>query len=107
MTNRLSVFEMTMGIICGCMPYLAPLFKRWYLKSSQLYMAKNFMSRITFRFSRRSHRSKKSPSFIRMESHPKERHYLETNILGSVTGAGKFLDSENPRQSEWLERTTV
>lgn len=38
-----------------------------------------------------------------MDSHPKEGHYLETNILGSVKGAGKFLESQNPKQREWLE----
>ena len=42
-----------------------------------------------------------------MECHPKEGHYLETNILGSVQGAGKFLDSQTSRQGEWLDRTTV
>ena len=87
----LSVLEMTLGIICGCMPYLAPMLKRWYLRLSQLSVLKNIMSRITSPLRRRS---PGSSGFSEIESRPPNNHYLETNILRSVKGEGNFLDSQ-------------
>lgn len=96
-----------MGIICGCMPYLAGYFRRLHLKSIQIPLLKSITHRISSTFSRRFGHYKKSSTFNRMDSHPKNEHYLETNILGSVQGKGRFLDSGNHTQREWLDRAAV
>ena len=101
------MIEMTMGIICGCMPYVASTLNRWRLKSSQLSLLKNIKSRITFKLNRRSDLSKESLNSHRADSHPNQDRYLQTNILGSVKGAGKFLDSQSFIQREWLDRTVI
>lgn len=105
--NRPSIIEMALGTICGCMPYLASKFKRWGRKSSQPYWLKVIKSRITFKFNRRSDKPNNSSSFKRVESPPNQDHHLATNILGSVKGAGKFIDSRNSKLREWLDRTTI
>ncbi|MCJ1346583.1 hypothetical protein MMC31_004801, partial [Peltigera leucophlebia] len=87
------ILEMTLGIICGCMPYLAPMLKRWYLRWSQLSLLKNLMSRISS-LRKRPGRSPGSAGFSEIESRPPNDHYLETNILRSVKGEGKFLGSQ-------------
>ena len=98
---------MALGTICGCMPYLASTLKRWGRNSSQpTTLLKVIKSRITFTFNRRSDTPNNNLSFQRVDSHPKD-HHLATNILGSVKGAGKFLDSRNPKLREWLDRTTI
>lgn len=89
----LSILEMTLGIICGCMPYLAPMLKRWYLRLLQLSMLKNLISRISSSLRKRSGRSPESSGFSEIRSPPND-HYLETNILRSGKGEGKFLDSQ-------------
>lgn len=89
----LSILEMTLGIICGCMPYLAPMLKRWYLRWSQLSLLKNLMSRISSS-RKRPGRSPGSSGFSGIESRPPNNHYLETNILRSVKGERKFLGSQ-------------
>ena len=101
------MIEMTLGIVCGCLPYVASTLKRWYLKFAQLSMIKIIKSRITLKRSRSSEQSKKSSNFRRIDSRPSQGHYLETNILGSVRGAGNFIDSRNFDQREWLDRTAM
>lgn len=90
----LSILEMTLGIICGCMPYLAPMLKRWYLRWLQLSMLKNIVSRISSTLRNRPRRSLGSSSFSEIETRPPNDHYLETNILRSVKGEGKFVGSQ-------------
>ena len=103
-----SIIEMALGTICGCMPYLAPTLKRWgRIYSQQLYLLKDIKSRIAFRYHKRSDQPKYSTNFNRVNSQPHQDHHLPTNILGSGKGAGKFLDSRDPKLREWLDRTAI
>ena len=104
--DMLRVIEMTLGIICGCIPYVASTLKNWHLTSSPIYLLKEIKSRITMKLNRRSSKSRGSENSDEYALHPKQDHYLETRILGSVHGGGRFLDSRNPQQREWLNRTT-
>ena len=104
--DRLRVIEMTLGIICGCMPYVASTLKQWQPTSSPMYLLKEIKSRITMKLNKRSSESGKSESSHEVFIHPKQDHRLETRILGSIQGGGKFLGSQSPQQREWFNRST-
>ena len=100
-----SIVEMALGVICGCMPYLAPLIRRIRQKSSSLSL-KHLLSRLTPRLPRRSKQSSSGSNLHRISSHPSNDAYLETQILGSATGEGKFLRSGFHSQKSWAGRVT-
>ena len=96
---------MTLGIICGCMPYVATTLRHWGFKSGSFSFLRGFRS---FLSSRRNKRSKHSRGTSN-DSGPRhtQNYRLETRILGGAKGNGRFLDSQNPKQKEWMDRTTV
>ncbi len=106
LAHEYSVLEMSFGVICGCMPYLASFFKRQHPKSPGTSL-KHFFSRLTTKLLKRSKQSSTSRPFNRISSHPPTNAYLETHILGSVKGGGKFLESGVHPQKEWLGHGSV
>ena len=101
------VLEMSLGVICGCMPYLAGFFKRNRTSLPQLSFLKNLLSRITSGVTGRFKSSKPNSDFNRVGSNAPQDVYLESHILGSVKGAGKFMESGVHRQGRWLGQDTM
>ena len=100
---------MTLGIICGCMPYVATTLKRWNLHSAPFAFFRGFRSLLSSRRHHKQQRSKRSGSSSdeQPDSRPSQDFRLETRILGGVKGSGRFLDSHHPKQREWMDRTIV
>lgn len=107
LANRCSIIELSTGTMCGCMPYLTSFFRRLTFKTSQLSLLKSIKSGISNLFSRGFHSTRRSSSYDRANSDSGIEHYLETRILGSVSGKGKFMGSKHSTQREWLNRTVV
>ena len=97
---------MSLGVICGCMPYLASFFKRQRPKSPGTHL-KRLISRIKSKLSRGSKDSSTGSSFNRINSPPSDDAYLESHILGSAKGGGKFLESGVHPQKDWMRHGTV
>ena len=71
------VVELNVGTICASLPFLPAFYQHYHLKSSQVAALKTITNRINpFRSSRKM-----------------RDHLLESGILGSVQGEGKFLES--------------
>ena len=105
--NTCSIVETNVGIICGCMPHLASVFRQLRNRLRQSTVYKSLKSRATSMFTRHLATSKgssaRNQNFERVSSKHSENIYLETNILGSARGKGKFLDSGNHPQQGWLQ----
>ena len=68
---------MNVGTICACLPSLAAFYRHHRLKPSQVVALKSFSSKLSpYRLGRKIKNGR-----------------LETQILGSVQGDGKFLNS--------------
>lgn len=90
-----------MEIICGSMPALAGFFRRHNINVSMLSSLKNPLSRFVNRSSR-SRDDINMRSFERVGSGLADnQNIVETKILGSIRGDGKFLKSGNTH-SQWL-----
>ena len=71
------VIELNVGTICACLPSLAAFYRHHRLKPSHIAAIKTITYRVNpFRSSRKV-----------------RDHRLETHILGSAQGEGKFLKS--------------
>ncbi|MCJ1307096.1 hypothetical protein MMC25_000742 [Agyrium rufum] len=101
------VIELTLGIICGCMPYVATTLKSWTLDSGPSSFFKGFRSILSSRRHRKRSKHSRVSSDDLGESQQSQEYRLETRILGTVKGNGRFLDSRNSKQKEWLDRTMV
>ena len=79
MLRHTRVLELNIGTICASLPFLPGFYQHYRLKPSQVAALKTLTNKIkSFR------------------SSPKMRDdHLETGILGSVQGAGKFLESSD------------
>lgn len=102
--------ELYMGIICGCMPHLAPFFRHHRVKSV-FSTLKQLSSPITSKFSKRSLLSEERNgaelnNFDRVNSNPSNEHSIETPVLGSVKREEKFLCSGDHAQREWFWRAS-
>ena len=75
------------------MPYLASFLKRQRPRFLKLSVFQNLWVQISSGLTRRLKRSRGSSSFDRVDSNLGSGPYLETHILGSVKGAGKFMES--------------
>ena len=102
--------ELSVGVICGCMPHLVSLFRHHRVKSA-LSILKQLSSRVTSKISKRSLLSEegngvKLNDFDRVDSNPSNEHYIETQVLGSVKGEGKIFRSGDHAQREWFWRAS-
>lgn len=71
------VVELNVGTICASLPFLPAFYQHYHLKPSQVAALKTITNRINpFRSSRKM-----------------RDNLLESGILGSVQGEGKFLES--------------
>lgn len=89
--------ELDVGIICACLPHLPPLFRRLREKysvfSSEQLKPRN-ASKIWKRIFTSGPFSKRNSKQLDPEAHNDSKEmYLETNIIGSQPGEGKFLGS--------------
>ena len=98
--------ELSLGVICGCMPYLAGFFKRQRPKMPQLSSMRGILSYITSVFTSRSRHHRSSSKSSELIAPSDKDPYLETHILGSVKGGGKFVQSGVYPQKAWLDETT-
>lgn len=107
-----SVIEINVGIIVGCMPYLSPIMRTGILGIVKVCSLTHIRSIFTehMPFLRTSHKFANEAT-----EHPanasalgSDRNaYLETQMLGSVDGKGKFLQSGNFPQKSWLHRSAL
>ena len=97
---------MNLEIICGCMPHLAGFFKRKGPDTPLLSPIKSLASRITSGITRRFKSSESTSNFDRVKSQSASDPYLESYILESVKGSGKFMQSGVQPQKTWLGQNT-
>ena len=97
---------MSLGVTCGCMPHLTGLFKPKSSIVPQLSSLKSLVSRIISGVTRRFKSSLSSSNFDRVDSRPANEAYLESQILGSVRGPVKFMQSDVHPQKDWLGHAT-
>lgn len=103
-----SIFEINVGIIVTCMPYLAPMMRSGTAKLAITYS--NLRTRLVVY---NPLRKNISSGVIHDEGKPDEsttgaaktpRAYLETRMLNGVDGRGKFLQSGTVQQKWWWQR---
>jgi len=104
-----SVIEINVGIIVGCMPYLAPMMRTGVLGFVRVCSLTNIRSALTkhipiLRTSKRL--SNESTDHLAIPSSDRDA-YLETRMLGSVDGKGKFLQSGTFPQKSWLQKSAL
>lgn len=75
---------MTVGIICSCLPVTGPIFRKHNLESFPFAKLRSTLS-----FKNTFHRIK--------DAQPAKDILLETGVLGSAFGDGKFLKAEDDR----------
>lgn len=79
---------MSVGVMCGCMPYLASFFRRHRVNIPNA----SSLKRLVMRATRRSSGSEKTPdlclnTFNRVRSNPPiEGMRVETSVLGTIRG---------------------
>lgn len=102
--------ELDVGIICACLPHLPALFRR--LKenvsaSSSRQLKPRFISKAWKRFFSSGIFSKLNSKQLDPEAcKASNAMYLETNILGSRPGEGRFLESGiHPRRESLIGST--
>ena len=97
---------MSLGVTCGCMPHLTSLFKGKSPNVPQLSSLKSLVSRLISGVTRRFQSSLSSSNFDRVGSRSANEAYLESQILGSVRGPVKFMQSDVYPQKERLGHAT-
>ncbi len=107
-----SIFEINVGIIVGCMPHLAPMMRKGVLKLAHVCSISNIRSFLTehLPFLRTSKRLTDEPTDDLANSpdlSSDHKAYLETKMLGSVDGKGKFVKSGTFPQRGWLQKSTM
>ena len=103
-----SVIEINVGIIVGCMPQLTSGFRNQLVKSFHFLSLASFRNRL-FSSRKPSNGAEDSDNqFQRVSSRQStESPYLETKLLGSINGKGKFLRSGLFRQKGWLKSSIL
>ena len=91
------IVELSVGIICSCLPVTTPIFRK---HNFGLYPMAKMWSTLSFR-----------NTFHRKKNGSAKKVRLETGILGSAFGDGKFLKTEDlsfntsSSQNEEIEET--
>lgn len=106
-----SVVEINVGIIVGCMPYLAPIMRTGILGLVQVCSLTNIRSIFTehmpFLRTSKKFANEATDQPASASALGSENAYLETHMLGSVDGKGKFLQSGTFPQKSWLQRSAL
>lgn len=103
-----SIFEINVGIMVACMPYLAPMMRSGTSKLARTYS--NLRTRLMEHSPLRKKASrgviyggrKSTESIAGAAQTPGA--YLETRMLNGVDGKGKFLQSETVQQKSWWQQ---
>ena len=100
---------MNVGVICGCVPHLSPLFRHHHIKvpdfSSLRHLVPGLLRKGPKRSSFSEKRSEETLGRVDFQT-PPNGHYLGTQILNSsAQGQGKFLQSGDFERQEWLDRS--
>lgn len=99
-----SIVELNVGIICGCMPYLSPVFRQLHERLHHSALLKPLGSWIKSAFTR-SNISDTDPlpeksAFGQLETQFPEIIHLDTR---AARGAGRSLNSSCDLQYNWLQ----
>ena len=88
------------------MPHLASFYRHYLHKALDSFSLQDIKAKLGYPWLKRSKGSSgnNADNFDRVGSDPDNDMYLETRILGSVQGKGKFLDSQVHPQREWVEK---
>jgi len=107
-TNGSRIVEICVGIMVGCMPHLASLLRHQSRSALSALSLKNLKRKLVYPWSKRS-KSDSAEGFHELNDvapDAAQAMYLETGILGSVRGKGKFLDSGVCPQKLWIADKT-
>ncbi|KAL9630332.1 MAG: hypothetical protein Q9164_006471 [Protoblastenia rupestris] len=103
----LAVIEMSVAVMCGCMPYLAAFFRRHHPNLSFASSLKYFFTQN----SNHSSRSKKNipiKTFHRVESNPSDKNVLvEKDVHGPNQGNDTIINPENFHKEWWPVDSTL
>jgi hypothetical protein len=100
-----TVIELTLGIICGSVPYLPAIFRRHSAQFSPAAKLRELHSKYWTRL--RSTDSERLPHVQSSSKEPKQKKVqVETRILGSIQGKGKFVKS-GIFSKAWGNQTTT
>ncbi|KAL8962327.1 MAG: hypothetical protein Q9193_001248 [Seirophora villosa] len=103
-----STFEINVGIMVACMPYLAPMMRSGTSKLARTYS--NLRTRLAVHnplgknVSRGAIFDEGKPDESTTGAAEIPRAYLETRMLNGVDGKGKFLQSGTVQQKSWWQR---
>lgn len=94
-----STIEINIGIIVGCIPYLAPLIRNGYstLTRTWAHLQTIAIRRISLGEGSKGRKESRTQLRAKDVSGP----VIETRILGGADGKGKFLQSRTLQQSSW------
>lgn len=99
-----SIFEINVGIIVGCMPYLAPMMRNG--TSRVLHTWCHIKTVMTERFPLRKWSKMQDYSLTQIGSGKAADAYLETRVLGGADGKGKFFQPSTLQNKSWWQRST-
>ena len=96
-----SIFEINVGIIVGCVPYLAPMMRNG--TSRVLHTWSNIKTVMKERIPLRKRSKKQNYSLTQVGSGKTADAYLETRVLGGADGKGKFLQPSTLKNKSWWQ----
>ncbi|KAL8840528.1 MAG: hypothetical protein Q9176_003855 [Flavoplaca citrina] len=99
-----SIIEINVGIIVGCMPYLAPIMRNGTSKVLRAWS--HIKTVMTERFPLRKRSKMQDYSLTQIGSGKGADAYLETRVLGGADGKGKFLQPSTIQNKSWWQRST-
>ena len=99
-----SIVELNVGIICGCMPYLSPVFRHLHERLQHSASLKPVRSWIKSALTRSdivdTNPLPKKPEFGRFETQLPQLKGLDTRV---ARGTGQSMDSNYDPQYDWLQ----
>ncbi|KAL8897141.1 MAG: hypothetical protein Q9192_002730 [Flavoplaca navasiana] len=96
-----SIFEINVGIIVGCMPYLAPMMRSGTSKVLRAWS--HIKTVMTERFPFRKRFKTQDYSLTQIGSGKAADAYLDTRVLAGADGKGKFLQPSTLQNKSWWQ----
>lgn len=87
----ISIVEINVGIIVGCMPVIQPAIFGRFLQACRLPSLRSLFSRLTLKSHPSRHAAAGGSSTQLQPEKPKGKPYLETRILHGADGRGNFM----------------
>jgi hypothetical protein len=101
----ISIVEINVGIIVGCMPVIQPSIFGRFFRACRFSSIRSLFSRLTFKSSPSDHDAGSSTQF--QQEKAKGKPYLETRILHGADGKGNFMttaDDGSSKRRSWFGR---